>query len=1327
MSARCFVMLVSFSLLVPLVSADEALPVVIIKDIESGPGSSSPAYLIEINGTLYFSAYNGANSTDNELWRSDGTEAGTVLVKDIFEGPDSSWLSQMTDAGGTLFFSAKDGVNGYELWKSDGTEAGTVLVKNIYPGSTSSSPRFLTDLNGTLIFVARDVAGPSGGMLLKSDGTAAGTVLVNDGTEPGTYNYQPVFSSGFNAFLTRVDDSVFFAAKPLHPYVSTGGVELWKTDGTAIGTVLVRNINSGYDDSNPTRLIDINGTLFFAADDGDTGKELWTSDGTEAGTQMVTDICPGFCGSIGISGDFGTTANFKGQLFFFADDGVHGEELWKSDGTAAGTVMVKDIRSGTEGSDIYSLLTVGDTLFFRADDGVVGTRLWKTDGTTAGTVAVGDHPSSAPLALTEFDGLLYFSGYSIEAGRELWVSDGTSNGTMQVYDLNTGPYDASPGNFGILKGALVFSATDGATGYELWKLVCPQEFGVCGEPFEVNSVGDSVDQVIDGFCATGNTVGAEDECTLRAAIQESNATEGIQKVTFDIPPGQATGGVFIINVGSSLPHVSGPAVIDATTQPGYLPGSPVVELKGPGVTSPVWGLQISAGDTAIRGFSIYGFGKNGILMEDEGGNVIESNIVGSNAQSIAAPGNGEDGILVLNSSGNVIGGSAPAKRNVISRNGLSGTGGCGIALQSSSDNRVIGNFVGTDVTGMQSRENVGSGVCVINSGFNAIGGSGPNDGNVISGNSKNGIIIRDAQSGSNSILANIVGLNQAGDGVVANGHNGVLVSLAGVGNLIGDGTTAGRNTISGNAWSGIDVSAGSGSNEIDGNFIGTNAAGNAARANDVGILIRDSPTNRIGVNGGNAISGNTGHGLLVTGDYTDSTQIQDNFIGADITGLVPLGNWLDGVRVSGARNTIITGNVIAANGGYGVAIFGADEFGATNPNQANAGNLVSSNFVGADIGGSILGNGIDGVTINDSSRNRVSDNIIQSNGSAGVTVVNLTWGSGNLISGNEIFANTALGIDLGSDFVTPNDPFDADLGANALQNFPVVTTVIGQPLNLVLGTLHSAPFKTYTVEVFSNSAADPSDYGEGEIFEGAFTVTTDAAGDGFLLAGFGQGNSGGCITATARDRSTGDTSEFSFCETIPPPPGPMDLDFGDAPDGDGGYPTLLINNGARHQINLGVFMGSLVDGDPNGQPNNDATGDDGDGSSDEDGIDFVGPLVAHSFPASVRVSVNSIGKLNAWIDFNGDGDWDDESDRIFTDEPLVPGPNNVSFITPAESIAGETFARFRFSTEGGLGPIGPALDGEVEDYGVEIIDSDDVIFIDGFESAGFTAWSSSVP
>jgi len=107
-----------------------------------------------VNGTLFFSASDGTNGT--ELWKSNGTEAGTVLVKDIYYPGGSSSPVYLTDVNGVLFFRANDGTNGIELWKSDGTEDGTVLVKDIYPGASGSSPLFLTDANGTLFFSAND-------------------------------------------------------------------------------------------------------------------------------------------------------------------------------------------------------------------------------------------------------------------------------------------------------------------------------------------------------------------------------------------------------------------------------------------------------------------------------------------------------------------------------------------------------------------------------------------------------------------------------------------------------------------------------------------------------------------------------------------------------------------------------------------------------------------------------------------------------------------------------------------------------------------------------------------------------------------------------------------------------------------------------------------------------------------------------------------------------------------------------------------------------------------------------------------------------------------
>ena len=142
--------------------------------------------------------------------------------------------------------------------------------------------------------------------------------------------------------------------------------ELWKSDGTAAGTVLVKDISPGSAGSIPNNLTNVNGTLFFAADDGTNGTELWKSDGTAAGTVLVKDIRPSCSGS----SYPGYLTNVNGTLFFAADDGTHGRELWKSDGTAAGTVLVKDINPGI-GTDSYptDLTNVNGTLFFTADDG----------------------------------------------------------------------------------------------------------------------------------------------------------------------------------------------------------------------------------------------------------------------------------------------------------------------------------------------------------------------------------------------------------------------------------------------------------------------------------------------------------------------------------------------------------------------------------------------------------------------------------------------------------------------------------------------------------------------------------------------------------------------------------------------------------------------------------------------------------------------------------------------------------------------------------------------------------------------------------------------
>lgn len=164
------------------------------------------------------------------------------------------------------------------------------------------------------------------------------------------------------------------------------------------------------------------------------------------------------------------------------------------------------------------------------------------------------------------------------------------------------------------------------------------------------------------------------------------------------------------------------------------------------------------------------------------------------------------------------------------------------------------------------------------------------------------------------------------------------------------------------------------------------------------------------------------------------------------------------------------------------------------------------------------------------------------------------------------------------------------------------------------------------------------------------------------------------------------------------------VDWGDAPDPS--YPTRMANNGASHLILPGFMLGTSVDAELDGQPDATATGDDvGDGNDDDDGVVFTTPLTAGS-PATVQVTLTTSvgqGMLDAWFDFNNDGDWLDANEQIFASQVLNAGANNLNFNVPLNAVTGNCFARFRLSLNGGLSPGGAAADGEVEDYQTSIL------------------------
>jgi ELWxxDGT repeat protein len=270
-------------------------------------------------------------------------------------------------------------------------------------------------------------------------------------------------ASSFARYLVNVNGTLFFAAND-----GTHGEELWKSDGTPSGTKLVKDINPNGSFGGDHYFTNINGTLFFVADDGSHGAELWKSDGTDIGTTMVKDINLGTTGSIPRK-----LTNVNGTLFFKANDGSHGYELWKSNGLDTGTVMVKDISPTATGQFWTSMINVGGTLFFQADDGTHGYELWKSNGLDTGTVMVKDiNPNaamSAPQNMAEVNGTLFFRANDGTNGYELWKSNGEEAGTVLVKVLNATPNSSYPHSLTNLNGVLMFEANDATNGHELWR------------------------------------------------------------------------------------------------------------------------------------------------------------------------------------------------------------------------------------------------------------------------------------------------------------------------------------------------------------------------------------------------------------------------------------------------------------------------------------------------------------------------------------------------------------------------------------------------------------------------------------------------------------------------------------------------------------------------------------------------------------------------------------------------------------------------------------------------------------------------------------------
>lgn len=415
--------------------------------------------------------------------------------------------------------------------------------------------------------------------------------------------------------------------------------------------------------------------------------------------------------------------------------------------------------------------------------------------------------------------------------------------------------------------------------------------------FVVNSTGDAGDKdAMDGKCYTGGSVpsgrAAVEECTLRAAIEQANATAGPDVIDFGIPDTDsgcdAKTGVCTISPTSKLPALSDPLTIDGYTQTGARPNNQptgnnaALKIELSGADAGGNGLTITAPDSTVRGLVINHWRGSGVEISgsEATGSKVEGNFIGTDATGTQESNNGFDGVRIDNAPNNTIGGTASEASNVISGNSRYGVY---IAGEEATGNEVEGNHIGVDATGTAILHNSSDGVRVNGASNNTIGGTTTGARNVISGNTV-GVYIAGEGATGNAVEGNYIGTDAAGKANLGNLLDGVRIGSAD--NTVGGTASGARNVISGNGGTGVWIlGAGATGNKVEGNYIGTDAAGKKNLGNQFdGVAIDDATGNTIGGpadGASNVISGNDQNGVYVAGDGATSNRILSNSIYAN--------------------------------------------------------------------------------------------------------------------------------------------------------------------------------------------------------------------------------------------------------------------------------------------------------------------------------------------------------------------------------------------------------------------------------------------------------------
>ena len=454
----------------------------LVADINPGSGSSSPRNLTSVNHWvdenikthMYFSADDGERGV--ELWSIDLSNNNSKPQRqaDILSGPSSSEPRQIINAEERLYFTADDGRFGRELWSlgasiqgpNFGEDASFTSInleenqKKVYQFSSKSTVSW--SMNGG---VDADL------FKIKNDGSLM-FIDAPSFEDPKDADRDNIYEAVIRATDKETGTPTDLTINIMVTNVIEGGLGDGEVGGddnpatSSLSAILVKDIFKGNKDSNPSELIQYKGDLFFTAENKKQGNELWKSEGSKSTTSLLKDINQGKASSM----PYGFTL-FDNEMYFSANDGNDGVELWSSDGTSRGTKQVSDLNPGPGSSSPSDLVALDNKLIFSANDGNEGSELWGLSKETNKPSLIRDiNPSigSAPTDLTSFQQKIYFSAEGEIYGRELWETNGTKDGTKLVFDINPGGFHGNPLDLTIYNEKLYFTAETYTGGRQVW-------------------------------------------------------------------------------------------------------------------------------------------------------------------------------------------------------------------------------------------------------------------------------------------------------------------------------------------------------------------------------------------------------------------------------------------------------------------------------------------------------------------------------------------------------------------------------------------------------------------------------------------------------------------------------------------------------------------------------------------------------------------------------------------------------------------------------------------------------------------------------------------